>query len=48
MSLYKLLETEYGVFWEKYYKGPEGSEANKEMDEPVVEVQVGDPMFDLV
>ena len=46
MSLYKLLETEYGVFLEKYYKVLKVQKANKEMSR-LLKCKVGDPMFDL-
>ena len=46
VSLYKLLETEYGVFLEKYYKVLKVQKANKEMSR-LLKCKVGDPMFDL-
>ena len=46
VSLYKLLETEYGVFLEKYYKVLKVQKASKEMSR-LLKCKVGDPMFDL-
>ena len=47
VALYKLLETEYGVFLEKYYKVLKVQKANKEMSR-LLKCKVGDPMFDLL
>ena len=46
LSLYKLLEREYGVLLEKYYKVLKVQKANKEASR-LLECKVGDPLFDL-
>ncbi len=46
VALYKMLEDDYGVFLEKYYKVLKVQKANKEMSH-LLKCKVGDPMFDL-